>query len=104
MKAKKKRYRKYFVKVNDEICVVGPKFFDELDRQKAEWLAIGVFSEINRCLIEEALDDCSYYIGTIKVVDGLARTLEALEFRFPFTLSSISAIDRRNGGLILARA
>ena len=101
---KKARPRKFFVKENDDIAIVGVKYFDGLlTRDDALGIGIQTFIELQRMLKQDAILGKGY-IGTIGLTEGLERTLVELEKRFPFITKQIRAIELRSDGVRVGQA
>lgn len=93
MKKTYKKHKKYFVKdYEDGISIINDEYFDDI-KSWTEALSIGFlcYFEIQKILTDDALsnDDAESFIGNMKVVTGLNRTLQELDFRFPEILNTI---------------
>lgn len=104
MKEKKSSPRKFFIKESNDIRVVGAKYFASISRDDALGIGVQIFLELQRVLKEDAVLKSTAYIGTIPLVEGLERSLAALEQHFPFILYQIRKVERRNGGMRLGQA
>ena len=95
------KHRKFFIKEAGDISVVGKKYFDCLKRADALGIGVQIYLELQQQLKHNRPS----YIGTIKLIDGMTRSLEELEARFPFILHEINSVDRKTTeGLRVARA
>jgi hypothetical protein len=93
------RERKYFVKEDDGIFIVKEDFFKAIgSREEALMVGVRTYFEIQNCLKEEALDGEISFIGNMKVVTGLERTLEKLDSIFPFLLRELHSVERKFEG------
>ena len=96
------RKKKFFVKEEDGVYSVFDNFFDDIEsRDEALVIAIRAFGEVHNTLKEESLDDGPLFIGNMKVITGLQRTLDELDKRWPFLLLEMRSVPRRiNGHMI----
>lgn len=94
----KKRPRKFFIVLDDNLVGVNSKFFDQLSRADAINMGVSILSTIH----EQLLDDVKYgsvtYIKTIPLLDGLERSLVELERRFPFVTREVRFHEKRLDG------
>ena len=93
------RKKKFFVKEEDGIYTVLDEFFDEItSRDEALVIALRTVGEIHDTLKDEALGGGPLFIGNMKVITGLQRSLDELERRWPFLLMEMRAVPRRING------
>ena len=98
----KKSNKKYFIKEEDNIYVVYEEFFDEIrNRESALAYYIRTYGEIHSVLKSECKNKEILYIGNMKIITGLQRTLEELEKRWPFLSIEFRAVPRRINGCLL---
>lgn len=96
--------RKYFVKEDDGIFIVERDFFKTIEsREEALMIGSRTYFELLKRLTEDALEGNTSYIGNMKVVTGLDRTLEALGKRFPCLLDELRAVERRHEGVVVRK-
>jgi len=88
---KKNTKKKYFIKHNNQIMVVYKDFFDSLrDRDEVLSLAVQIYIELNATMLEDSKDDYGdSYIGNMKIVTGLTRSLDEFRKRFPGIMEQI---------------
>lgn len=104
-KKKVKHPRKFFIKENDDLVVVGRKYFDSiLTREDALGIGIRTFLELQDILKQNAVLGGEAYVGTIDLVDGFERTLNELEKRFPFIMQQIHNTEYRNYGMRVGKS
>lgn len=104
-KKKVKHPRKFFVIENDDLVVVGRKYFDSfITREDALGTGIQTFLALQEVLRQNAVLGGEAYVGTIDLVDGFERTLNELERRFPFILQQIHNTEYRSYGLRIGKA
>jgi hypothetical protein len=91
--------RKFFVKEEDGVFVVKSVYFDSID-SRIEAIVIGIrtLAELERQLVEDAVEGQNAFIGNMKVTTGLERSLAELDFRFPRLLREIRGTERRFAG------
>ena len=95
----KKRSKKYFVKEEDGIFVVKDDFFEAIEsRTEALCIAMRTFYMLQKQMMEDAIEGEDSYIGNMKVVNGLERSLAKLDEMFPCLLDEFRLVDRRNEG------
>ncbi|HJZ22906.1 MAG TPA: hypothetical protein VJ201_00455 [Candidatus Babeliales bacterium] len=100
-----KKHRKFFVFENNNVIVVGRKYFDDLkSREEALGIAVQVHLELQRQLQQDAGFGYNSRWGTIRLADGLNRSLQELEVRYPFILKAIHCMNLKNNGLRVAKA
>lgn len=91
--------KKFFVKEDEGIFSVTGEFFDDIEsRQEALAIAIKTLGEIQATLTEESGGEGSLFIGNMKVITGLQRTLDELENRWPFLITEMRSVSRRING------
>jgi hypothetical protein len=91
--------KKFFVKEEDGIYTVFDQFFDEIEsRDEALVVALRIVGEIHDTLKDEALGGGPLFIGNMKVVTGLQRSLDELEKRWPFLMLEMHSTPRRING------
>lgn len=97
--------RKYFIKVYEGLMVVYDDFFNEIvTRQDALALANEAYLELNRILIEDAVRGKNSFLGNMKIITGLKRTLTVLEYKFPFLMHELYGISSRLDGKIIFKS
>lgn len=95
--------RKFFIKERGDIRTVFKDYFDTItSRNEALNLAVQVYLEINSTLIEDS-DDEDSYIGNMKVLTGLTRSLTELDNRFPSILEQIHSFPLKLNGKALIK-
>jgi hypothetical protein len=101
--SKSKLGKKFFLRDEAGIFAVHRSFFDNEVKTRSDALVIAlrVLSEIHYTLQEEARLGGPLYIGNMKVITGLQRSLSELDLRWPFLLVEMRAIPRRIGGYVL---
>lgn len=105
MATKKKAYKKFFVKEADGVYVASSKYFDQItSRPEALALALFTYSEIQTQMLDDYIHDSPAFIGGMKVITGLERTLERFEELFPGLMVEIHSVDRKTFGRRLGRA
>ena len=96
----KRHSKKYFVKEEDGIFVVKEEFFQAIEsRTEALCIAMRTFHMLQKQLMEDAIEGEDSYIGNMKVINGLERTLAKLDEMFPCLLAEFRSVDRRNDGI-----
>lgn len=86
------RPRKFFLPDNDGLLVVGANYFKQIkSRSHALALGMSVYSELHESLYLDALEGDAY-VKTIKISDGLARSLHELDRNFPSLIDEIRFI------------
>lgn len=96
--SKSPRRKKYFVKEEDGIYTVHDEFFEDIEsRDEALVIALRTLGEVHTTLQEEG-DGSPLFIGNMKVVTGLQRTLDELEKRWPFLINELYGTARRING------
>lgn len=95
---KKSKYRKFFVKENDDISVVSVGYFESISKHDAVNVGVQVYLEIQQQLVRDAVAGRKEKLGSIAIVDGLERSLQALEDRYPFLMQEILLVPRRIAG------
>ena len=85
-----KIYKKYLIKHPEGFIEVDYSFFESIK----EWihaysLGLQIYSEINECLKTEGIKNIELKVGPLKVLNGLSRTLNELNSRFPCLLETI---------------
>jgi hypothetical protein len=89
----------FHIKDAGDICQVKPDFFNEIkDRQEALSFGVEQHLELQRVLMIDAKSVYDLYIGPMKISNGLYRTLEELNHRWPNLLDEIFAVGRRLDG------
>lgn len=95
--------KKFFVKEDGNIRTVFKDYFDTItSRNEALNLAVQVYLEINSTLIEDSGEEDSY-IGNMKVLTGLTRSLTELNNRFPAILQQIHSLKLKLNGKALIK-
>jgi hypothetical protein len=103
VKQSKSSRKKFFVKEDNDVYVVYDKFFDDIDsREEALVIAMRTYGEIHITLQQEAESGEPVFIGNMKIVTGLERSLDELERRWPFLLTELRAVPRRINGRSLS--
>lgn len=98
MAKQSKSKRKYFVKEEDGIYTVHDEFFEDIEsREEALVIAMRTLGEIHITLQEEG-DGSSLFIGNMKVITGLQRTLDELDKRWPYLMFEVYGTARRING------
>jgi hypothetical protein len=98
-KGSSKRSRKFFVKEDAGVFVVKSSYFDNIEsRVKAMVIGILTLAELERQLMEDAIEGQNAFIGSMKVTTGLERSLAELDLRFPRLLKEIRGTERRHAG------
>src|SRR5690606_27577997 len=98
---KPKVNKKFFIKEDGDIKTVYKEYFEAIaSRDEALNLAVQVFLEINATLVEDS-DEEDSYIGNMKVLTGLTRSLSELNSRFPAILEQIHSLDLKLNGKTL---
>lgn len=99
---KPRKFKQYFIVLNDELRTIKYEFFDDISlRMDALSLGAAAYRELYKTLKEEAeIDGDSIYVGPMKVVTGLERTLNELDFRFPFLREEIRSLIKTNKRII----
>lgn len=99
--SKSPRRKKYFVKEEDGIYTVHDEFFEDIEtRDEALVIALRTLGEIHNTLKEEG-DGEPFFIGNMKVITGLQRSLDELERRYPFLSTQLRATPRRINGHVI---
>lgn len=90
MKKIKKKYKSYFIITEKGLSKIDPNYFDSV-RSWPHALAIGVscYVELQKILIEDAINNDTSYVGNMKVTTGLERSLYELNERYPTLLKEI---------------
>jgi len=84
-----KKYKKYFVKNSTGICVIDYDYFDSVKSwMHAFAIGISCYNEIQNTLMTD-IDDQDSYIGNMKVITGLERSLQELNERYPCLMMEI---------------
>src|SRR5690606_32923829 len=93
-KVKYKKHKKYFVKSFDGLLETNYDFFNSVDSWiKALSIGMSCYKEIHYVLIKDS-DGEDSYIGNMKVITGLERTLQELNERYPQLMSEIHKISK----------
>jgi len=101
-KISKSKRVKFFIKDEEGIFSAYSEFFEEIkSRSEALVIALRVLGEIHNTLKEEARLGSPLFIGNMKVITGLQRTLNELEKRYPFLMVEMRAVPRRIDGHVL---
>jgi hypothetical protein len=95
---KKSKYRKFFVKENDDISVVSMSYFESLSKDDVVNIGVQTFLEIHQQLVRDANAGRTRKLGSIAIVDGLGRSVRALQDRYPFLMHEILSVPRRVAG------
>jgi hypothetical protein len=94
------RAKKYFVKQEDGIFVVNETFFEQIkSRSVALGLAMRTWHQLHDQLRVDAVDGENTFIGNMKVITGLERSLVELDKRHPYLLLEVRSIERRHNGM-----
>ena len=102
LKKSKSSNPKFFIRDENGIFVGYIDFFDTLQsRTEAIDLAIRIIGEIHLTLMQEVDVGKPLFIGNMKVVTGLQRSLDELEKRWPCLLDEVYSVERRIGGCTL---
>ena len=85
-----KKYRKFFIKDGDVISVTNRKYFASvIKHDEAFAIAVSCYCEMYRVMKKDAADGLDSCIGTISLINGLQRTLELLDSKFPSLMKDI---------------
>jgi len=100
----KKNPRKFFITDGDDILVVGPKFFDLIAESEAKGVYVDVSAKLHEVMQEDIVYQEPSFIKTIKLSDGLERSLYKLQERFPLITQNIGLVERRSNGVRVGKA
>ena len=103
IKKNKKKSKKFFVREEEGIYSVTDDFFDDIEsREEALVIIMRCQSEIYDTLQDEAKNGGPVFIGNMKVVTGLQRSIDELNIRWPYLSIELLSITRRINGHIIS--
>lgn len=95
--------KKYFIKDEDGLFTVTDEFFNDIKtRTEALVFAMRSLDELHNTLKEEALEQDTMLVGSIKVTTGLQRSIDELNKRWPGLLEQIYSVSRVVDGHLIA--
>ena len=99
-----KKSKKFLIRNQGEISQIDISYFDQI-KTRTLALAVGVncFLEIQKVLKDDSLAGSNSYVGNMKVVTGLSRTLDELDKMYPSLITEIRSLDLKTNGQRLYR-
>ena len=93
-RAKKKKPQLFLLKKSDQFFLLPEELMDTMIPEEAYRLAMIANIEQRKQLMQDAFSG-DHYIDSIKVVDGLEKSLSKLEALYPSIREQISNLDSR---------